>query len=77
MFRILKCKKDCYITNKIIKNSIAANSRSINANTGQAGTIDLFKLYNESSNTGSIELSRALLQFDFTPIYFLTKVFLF
>ena len=73
MFRILKCKKDCYITNKIIKNSIAANSRSINANTGQAGTIDLFKLYNESSNTGSIELSRALLQFDFTPIYFLTS----
>ncbi len=84
MFRILKPKKDTYITNRIINNKF----RAIDANVGQAGTLDLFKLYNESSiasgtsvsslNMGTlsasnpIELSRLLIKFDFTPLLELT-----
>ena len=69
---------DTYITNKIINNAFSASA----ANVGRAGTIDLFKLYDESSMTGStnepystdkIELSRALIKFDYSPIQALTK----
>ena len=62
MFRILSSSKDSYITNKIIKNSF----RATDANVGSAGTLDLFKLYNESKITGEtnpIEYSRILIKF--------------
>jgi len=63
MYRILSASKDTYITNRIINNSFRAKD----ANVGQAGTLDLFKLYNETTLTGStgqVELSRILLKFD-------------
>jgi hypothetical protein len=84
MFRILKPTKDTYITNRIINNKF----RAIDANVGQAGTLDLFKLYDESSiasgtsvdslhygtQSGSrpIELSRLLIKFDLDPLHKLT-----
>ena len=66
MYRILTASKDTYITNKIINNKFRAED----ANLGQAGTLDLFKLYNESTiagETAPIELSRLLLHFDLKP----------
>ena len=44
MYRILTASKDTYITNKIIDNSFRASD----ANVGEAGTLDLFKLYDEN-----------------------------
>ena len=44
MQRILTASKDTYITNKIINNSF----RATDSNAGSAGTLDLFKLYNEN-----------------------------
>ena len=67
MIRVLSASKDCYITNKIINNRF----RATDANTGQAGTLDLFKLYNESSIAGEdkpIESTRLLIKFDLTPV---------
>ena len=67
MYRILSASKDCYITNKIINNSF----RATDANVGQAGTLDIFKLYDESKISGEdepIELSRALVSFDLNPL---------
>ena len=67
MFRILSASKDCYITNKVINNAF----RATDANVGQAGTLDLFKLYDESKISGEsfpIELSRILIKFDLKPI---------
>jgi hypothetical protein len=63
MYRILSASKDTYITNKILFNKI----RATDANTGQAGTLDLFKLYGESisgSNTSPTEISRILIYFN-------------
>jgi hypothetical protein len=71
MYRIVKADKDSYITNKKIYSSRMGLSSSTDANVGQAGTIDLFKLYNEGGNTG-IELSRGLIHFDLSPIRELT-----
>lgn len=81
MFKILSASADCYITNKIIRNSF----RATDANTGLAGTLDLFKLAAEStlpasSTTGPyvdgtsdpIELSRILIKFDLEPLRALT-----
>jgi len=71
MHRILTCSSDTYITNKIINNKFRAED----ANVGQAGTIDIFKLYNENSSgsiTGTIEVSRGLLKFDLNPLRQLT-----
>jgi len=71
MYRILSASKDCYITNKIINNSF----RATDANVGQAGTLDIFKLYDESKISGEdkpIELSRALIKFDLDPLRELT-----
>lgn len=62
MYRILSASKDTYITNKIINNKF----RATDANLGQAGTLDLFKLYNESTISGEtnpIESSRLLIKF--------------
>lgn len=72
MYRILSASKDAYITNKFI-----AGSRSLDSNVGQAGTLDLFKLYNETSvagNTGSIfEQTRLLVAFDYSELQALTS----
>jgi len=72
MYKILSASKDNYITNKIIRNSF----RATDANTGEAGTLDLFKLYDESSLTGTnekvVELSRILIKFDLDPLRRLT-----
>lgn len=71
MYRILTASKDTYITNKIIENSF----RATDGNVGQAGTLDLFKLYDESTLSGSttpIELSRVLIKFDLDPLRAMT-----
>lgn len=63
MYRLLKSNKDAYITNRIIDNSF----RAVDTNVGHAATLDLFKLFDESTLTGStqpIELSRLLVKFD-------------
>lgn len=55
--------KDTYITNKIIDSSYKA----VDANVGQAGTLDLFKIYDENKLDGvdeQTELSRILIKFD-------------
>lgn len=67
MQRILTASKDTYITNKIINNSF----RATDANAGNAGTLDLFKLYNENSiagETNPIELSRLLIKFPINEV---------
>ena len=60
----LTASKDSYITDKIINGT----SRAKEANTGYASTIDIFKLYNETTIQGStdpqIEKSRGLISFD-------------
>ncbi len=79
MKRKLRATKDTYITNRIIRDSF----RATDANVGLAGTLDLFKLADESSYTDSgpfvsgtndpIELSRILIKFDLTPLMALTS----
>jgi len=67
MIRVISASKDCYITNKIINNRF----RATDANVGQAGTLDLFKLYNESSlpdEDKPTESSRLLLYFGLEDI---------
>ena len=67
MYRVLSASKDAYITNKIIGNTF----RATDANTGKAGTLDLFKLYDESTLSGSdspVEISRILIHFDLNPL---------
>jgi len=72
MYRILKCTKDTYIQNFYIN-----GTSSIDANVGNASTIDLSVLVNEKTlpnGSGSgIELSRGLLKFDLQPLYDLTS----
>lgn len=63
MYRIFQADKDAYITNKIISNTL----RATDSNTGQAGTIDIFKLYDENTFAGEaepVEISRGLVHFD-------------
>lgn len=71
MFRILTSVKDTYITNKFI-----SGKRVTDSNVGQAGTIDFFKLYNESNLPGVsgsiVEISRALIKFDYSELQTLT-----
>jgi len=67
MQRILSASKDTYITNKIINNSF----RATDANTGEAGTLDLYKLHNENTLSGSTtpqELTRLLIKFPISEI---------
>lgn len=61
MYRSFKCEKDCYITNRVIK-----GVQQTGSNTGQAGTIDIFKLYGITSTgtSSNTEISRGLLKFD-------------
>ena len=71
MYLIYTASKDTYITDKIIDGKFRAQD----ANVGQAGTIDLFKLYDETmlnSTTGAAEISRGLLKFDLQPLKNLT-----
>lgn len=72
MIRLLKCTKDAYLTSKLIKNSNPQYSRSYTSNTGQAGTFDFYKLYNEtayvSGSPTTIELTRGLIDFDLSPV---------
>ncbi len=66
MYLISTASADTYITNKIID-----GSRVEDANVGRAGTLDLFKLYDEtiSGSTGlHTELSRLLIKFDLTRV---------
>ncbi len=67
MQRILTASKDTYITNKIIDNTL----RVTDANVGSAGSLDLFKLYDENTISGElepIELSRILIKFPIEEI---------
>jgi len=69
MFLILSASKDTYITNKIIDNVY----RVTDTNIGVASTLDLFKLWDESSfidggtrvTSNVQELSRLLVKFDY------------
>ena len=72
MYRILTASKDSYVTNKIINNSF----RATDANVGKAASLDLFKLYAEStsgSDTSPIEISRLLVDFNLNPLIQLTS----
>lgn len=68
MYKTLKADKDTYITNKFIK-SIKLKSMT-GSNVGQAGSMDLFKLYGVtmSGSTPNLELSRLLIHFDLDPL---------
>lgn len=71
MYLVLTASKDAYITNKIIDSSF----RATDANVGRAGTIDLFKLYDETKISGEsapIEISRALIKFEYDTLRALT-----
>ena len=64
--------KDTYIANKIINGKLVADD----ANVGRAGTLDLFRLYNETTlrGTGSQdEVSRILIKFDLSSAKSLTS----
>jgi hypothetical protein len=66
MYRLLSASKDTYITNKIIE-----GAESTFANVGQAGTLDLFKLFGESYLSGTqnpVEVSRILIGFDYSDL---------
>ncbi len=66
MYRILSASKDTYITNKITN----SNFRAKDSNVGNASTLDLFKLYDESVSGSSpaTELSRLLVKFDLSKL---------
>jgi len=71
MYRILSASSDTYITNKIINSSF----RATDANVGAAGTLDLFKLYDESLISGTdapTEISRILIKFDLSHLKAIT-----
>lgn len=65
MYKTLTPTKDTYITNRIV-----GNVAKTNANVGQAGSLDLYKLYgiNEISGSAVTELTRLLIKFDLEPI---------
>jgi len=67
MYRLLSASKDTYITNKYISGESVVTS-----NVGQAGTMDLFKLYDETIVPGVtssvVELSHGLIHFDYTDL---------
>lgn len=69
MYRILDLLKDTYITDKII-----AGSGSITSNVGQAGTLDLFKVWTQvvSGTEPTIEKSRILVHPDISTVQALT-----
>ena len=75
MIVVCTASADTYITDKIISGQF----RATDANVGRAGTLDMFKLYNETALlgvTGQTEISRALIKFDLQPLYDLTGTIL-
>lgn len=75
MIVVCTASADTYITDKIISSQF----RATDANVGRAGTLDLFKLYDETpllGVTGQTEISRALIKFDLQPLYDLTGTIL-
>ena len=71
MYLIFTASSDTYVTDKIIDGSF----RATDANVGLAGTIDIFKLYNETmlnSVTGTAEISRGFVKFDLQQLKDLT-----
>jgi len=71
MYLIFSASADNYITNKIINTSLSASD----ANVGQASTLDLFKIYNETTFNGftgsysaPTEISRLLVKFNLTDV---------
>lgn len=69
MYRILPISKDTYLTNKVV-----AGSGSTSSNVGQAGTLDLYKIWTQvtSGSTPVVETSRLLVQVDLDPLRALT-----
>lgn len=67
MIKIITSSGDTYVTNKIVDGQF-----SVSGNVGRAGTLDLFKLYDESVPTGSNEVSRILVDFDLTGLNYLS-----
>ena len=67
----LTASSDTYITNKIVDEIQCTGS-----NVGKAGTLDLFKMYDESNISGSIEISRILLKFGIQSLQHLTSTIL-
>lgn len=65
MFKILKSDRDTYITDRFIK-----GFRATGSNVGNAGSLDLFKLYGHtlSGSTPLIELSRLLIHYNLGPL---------
>jgi len=65
MYKKLKADKDSYITNKLVK-----SVSRVSASTGQAATLDLFKLYDatRTNNVPNTEISRLLVHFDMSPL---------
>ncbi len=65
MYRVIKATKDAYITDRIIR-----GQRRLDASTGEAGSLDLYKLYglNKSGSILLSELTRLLVQFDLTDL---------
>ena len=72
MYRIFKQCVDSYITDRII----SGRFRAIDANVGHASTLDLFKLFDESTLSGTtqpVERSRILVKFDLNELRALTS----
>lgn len=70
MYKILSADKDSYITNRVI-GAVGSGTLMVNSNVGQAGTLDLFKLYGATFASGNVpntELTRLLVHFDLSPV---------
>lgn len=69
MFKVLYAVKDAYVQNRVVNGTF-----QVSGNVGQAGSLDLFKLYGYTSTlSGStvlsnVELSRLLVHFDLQPL---------
>jgi hypothetical protein len=72
VYRLIPASADGYITDKIVE-----GSRSLDSNTGQAGTLDIYKLYNETEYQNQdevFEVSRGLIKFDYSDFQDLVAV---
>lgn len=71
MYKVLRPTKDTYITNRVVKGKVQSGS-----NVGQAGSLDLFKLYGVTLTNGvpNVELSRLLIHYDLQPLRDLVDV---
>ena len=74
MYRIITASSDAYITDKIINNKY----RATDANVGQAGTLDLFKLYSESTlSSESQKASASIVSFSVGSASYVGKTIVF